>query len=150
METTDTQTQDGATVIVVTPTKRGNPESVTKVTCKVMNKEYNTTPPQFREYAARAGISVLEAKDQYISRDGRNKIRDDKLTIDQVVESYGVSRHVLDNLNLKCFQVKPLGVRAQAKLLKEQQLAQQAVIEPATTAPSVDEDVTFDPVTIGE
>jgi hypothetical protein len=77
-----------------------NPENRYSFTCKVTGETVKTNPKQFAALANRYGITNEELDVSYVSRAGRRKIADEKLTPEQAVEKYGIHLNVAKSL--KC------------------------------------------------
>jgi hypothetical protein len=90
-----------------------------KLVCKVLNKEVSTTPDQFAGLCKRYGLTEDEMLVNHVSREGRNYIKVNNLSQEQVKEQFHVHDNVLTKL--KCWKKdKPLGKRALKKLEQEQ------------------------------
>ncbi len=77
-----------------------NPENRYSFTCKVTGETVKTNPKQFAALANRYGITNEELDVSYVSRAGRRKIADEKLTPESASEKYGI--HINVAKSLKC------------------------------------------------
>jgi len=77
-----------------------NPENRYSFTCKVTGETVKTNPKQFAALANRYGITNEELDVSYVSRAGRRKIADEKLSPESASEKYGI--HINVAKSLKC------------------------------------------------
>lgn len=78
-----------------------NPLNVYDLFDLVTREKVKTNPQQFRELAARYGITDEELSQSYVSRNGRRKIESEKLTKEEAIAKYGIHPKVADAL--KCW-----------------------------------------------
>jgi len=104
-----------------------NPENRYSFTCKVTGETVKTNPKQFAALANRYGITNEELDVSYVSRAGRRKIADEKLTPEQAVEKYGIHLNVAKSL--KC-TVKEKVQKVKAEKVTETPSSEQPEVQP--------------------
>jgi hypothetical protein len=118
-----------------------NPENRYSFTCKVTGETVKTNPKQFAALANRYGITNEELDISYVSRAGRRKIADEKLSPESAAEKYGLHLNIAKFL--KC-TVKEKAVKAkQEKEQTETSVAEQGVIQPEDNLIDVNETISI-------
>jgi hypothetical protein len=87
-----------------------NADNTYAFVCKVTGETVKTNPKQFRDLAARYGVTDAELRDSYVSRNGRKVLTGEKLTVDEAVAKYGIHPNVAAKLKAT---VKPAPVKVE-------------------------------------
>ena len=120
-----------------------NENNVYDLVCIETQKETPTNPKQVRDLVARWDVTQDELKKSYVSREGRNVLASEKLSVEQAIEKYSIHPNVANKLKaLRAPVVKTPRVKKEKPVV----IGTVAVVEnPSVAAPAPE--VVADPAT---